>query len=187
MPKHISLDVHMKIIELLVLGNSVTDTAKATSVSESTVRNVQNEFNGGKIAGYETFVDCLPDLKWAAAKFKESGVTVEKAAVGWATYEAIAKLGLPGLDPKEFNAALTRLLRLLPPDFPAGKLVNAAVALLRIEGETGRSYEEIVKAAQDLASKVKSLEGTILSLTQQKDTTEKSIGLRKATSSCLRQ
>jgi hypothetical protein len=165
----------MKIVELLILGNSVPDTAKAVDVSESTVRNVQTEFNAGKISGYESFVDCLPDLKWAAAKLKENGVTLEQAAVGWETYETIAKLGLPGLEPKEFNAALTRLQKLLPPDFPIDKLVNAAVALLKIEVETGLSYEESVKAAQDLATKTKALEGSILSLTQQKASLEKTI------------
>lgn len=175
MPKEIPLDVRMRIIELLILGNSVPETAKATSVSESTVRNVQNDFNAGKITGYEAFIDCLPDLKWVSAKLKENGLSVEKAGVGWATYETIAKLGLPGLDPKDFSAALVRLLRLLPPDFPADKLVNAAVALLRIEVETGRSYEEIVKGAQDLATRVKSLEGTMVSLTQQKESLEKTI------------
>jgi rubrerythrin len=172
----------MRIIELLILGNSVADTAKTAEVSESTVRNVQTEFNAGKIAGYESFVDCLPDLKWAAAKFRENGVTVEKAAVGWATYETIAKLGLPGLDPKEFNTALTRLLKLLPPDFPSDKLVNAAVALLKIEVETGLSYEEMIKAAQGLATKTKALEDNILSLTQQKASFERTIAdLQKQT------
>jgi hypothetical protein len=92
-PKNIPLEVRIKIIELLILGNSVADTAKATNVSESSVRTVQEEFNAGKITGYETFADRLADLNWAAAKLRENGQALEKVDVGWATHETLGETG----------------------------------------------------------------------------------------------
>lgn len=175
MPKIIALSVRAKVIELFILKNAVPAIAEALKISESAVRNIIQEFNRGEVPGFEQFADSLPDLQWAATKFKESGVTLEKAVVGYAMYESVAKLGLPNLEPEKFNAALKRLLKLIPTDHQTEKLVNAAILLLTIEEDTGLSYDGLVKTAYELASRVKSLQATISSLTQQRQTYEKTL------------
>jgi hypothetical protein len=166
LPKILAAEARTKVIQLWIQGTTIESIAEAAAISASSVRNVIKEARSGKFPEYAQFVNVLDDLRWASQQLKTNARTMEQVNVGWAVFSAIDELKA---DPAEIRDALNALLKLASPDFPTQSFARAALALLKIEQDSGRSLQELTKEAAELPTTVEELRKEVKSLTETKN------------------
>ena len=132
-------------------------------VSETTIRNVWNEYTNGDYPEYQEFLPQVNAIRRMHSELQALGLSVGQAAIGLDVYRALLELKIEGTE-------LQRILRMLK-EVAGGTILaefgRAVQQLARLMAETGLSFSQVESLVVTKKSELETLQGKLRSIVEE--------------------
>jgi transposase-like protein len=163
MVERFSDETRHEIVRKMIVDGNVKRVADAVGVSETTVRNVWQEYTDGAFPEYQEFLPHVDTIRCMDSELQALGLSVGQAAIGLDVYRALLELKI---DPTE----LQRILRMLK-QVAGGTLLaefgKAVQELARVMAETGLSFSQVESLVVTKKSELETLQGKLRSIVEE--------------------
>jgi len=165
MPSRISLGNQKRIIRLYLEGHPQSEIADRVGFTQPTVSNEVNKFMGvarsSSLKEASTMYDVtelVDELRALSVDLRRLRKSPRECLEAAKSMRSILEAGLDTTDASDFLRLCKKLQgeSSLPEDY-----LQSAVRLSRLEEETGKGYPQILEDFQDMAKRLKGLEGQI--------------------------
>ena len=168
--KELDFQIKMKVLELYLLGLSADRVAEKSGVSKGAVVALIKDAREGRYPQLE-LKGRIDELHQLAVRLRKENLDIAQAGLGFSFLRRFADIGI---EPEQMEECL-RFCEEISPSPPEG-FIPVAIALLRVEKETGLSYGELALQVNELAGRRQQLIDAIGDL----ETKEKRHGELKA-------
>jgi len=144
--KQISFQAKMEALELYLKGLSANDIVAETGISKGAVVSILKDGREGKFPDLE-LKDRIDQLHRLSMRLKKEELDVPQAKLGFTFFERVQGLGIEPEKVEEWIEFCSEV----SPSPPEG-LIPAAMEVVRIQKETGKSCTEIASEVRELSS-----------------------------------
>jgi multidrug efflux pump subunit AcrA (membrane-fusion protein) len=152
-----------EIVRRMIVHSDVEKVAAAVGVSETTVRNVWNEYANGAFPQYQEFLPHVEVIRRMDSELQALGISVGQAAIGLDVYRALLELKI---EPTE----LQRILRMLK-EVAGGTILaefgKAVQELARVMADTGLSFNQVESLVVTKKSELETLQSKLRSIAEE--------------------
>jgi predicted nucleic acid-binding Zn-ribbon protein len=145
--RELPYQTRMTVLDLYLQGLSADRVAEQSGVSKGAVISIIKDAREGKYPQLE-LKNRVDELHQMAVRLRKEKLDIAQAGVGFSLFRRLAALGIE----PERVAEWLEFCEKISPSPPDG-FVMAAMALLRVEKETGLSYAELTAQVDELASR----------------------------------
>ena len=141
----------MRVLKLYFLGMPYDEIATKVGVAKGSVVNIIEELKKGSYPAFESFVDQVDQLRELATNLRKSGLGLSEASLGLSFFRRLCDLKV---ESQELERWIKLCRNLSSPDYPADKVVQACLRVVKLEEETGLGHEELEAETKRLRSEV---------------------------------
>jgi len=159
MPK-IPVRVRMEVLTLYFEGISYDEIVeemerRGRPVSKGSMVSIVKELREGVYPRFDLVLDQVEHLRQLAIACRKQGLSVSEASLGLILFKRLIRLGV---EPPSVKDWIKMCKRLSPPGYPVERFVNSALMLKELEGETGKSYGELIQSFKETQTGLAKLE-----------------------------
>jgi len=182
--RELPYQTRMTVLDLYLQGLSADRVAEQSGVSKGAVISIIKDAREGRYPQLE-LKNRVDELHQMAVRLRKEKLDIAQAGLGFSLFRRLVALGI---EPELMEGWLEFCEKISPS--PPDGFITAAMALLRIEKETGLSYAELIAQVNELASRRQQLINVIGDLeTKEKRSSElkAEIGQSEKRGSALRE
>lgn len=135
--------------------------AARTGVSKGSVVTIVEQLKAGKIPGFKDLGEIAEELRELSVKLKKQGLSASEAALGFTFFQQLAELGI---EPELLRQWVKLCREIVPEESTRRSLLHAAARLVKVEEDTGVTYDELTARCEAKAAEAKQLEARITAL-----------------------
>lgn len=144
--RQLGFQVKMRVLDLYLQGLSADRVAERSGVSKGAVIAIIKDAREGQYPQLE-LKGMIDELHQLTVRLRKENLDIAQASLGFSFFRRLADMGI---EPARMEVWL-RFCEEISPRPPEG-LIPAAIALLRVEKETGSSYAELASQVNELSS-----------------------------------
>jgi len=148
----------MEVLKLYFEGWSYDKISEACGVSRGSVVNVINELKRGVYPEFDDLLGQIDTLRNLAVELKKLGLKPSQALLAAIFMRRLMRLGV---EPSNIEVWIKLCEKLFTPEYPQDRVVNAAMKLIKLEEEEGKSLEELSVELEALPEKIKQAKSSL--------------------------
>jgi predicted nucleic acid-binding Zn-ribbon protein len=144
--RQISFQIKMEALDLYLQGFSANEIVTKTGISKGTIISILKDAREGRFPGLE-LKERIDELHSLSVRLKKERVDLSQAKLGFSFFKRLLDMDIEPDRIKEWVDFCSEI----SPSPPEG-FIPAAMELLNIEKETGKTYAEIAFEVKELSS-----------------------------------
>jgi len=156
--REIPVKKRMEVLKLYFEGESYDKIANACGISKGSVVNIINEMKKGFYPEFDSLLGQVDMLRDLAVELRKLGLKASQALLATVFMRRLMNLGVK---PSSVEPWIKLCQKLSTPEYSQDKVVNAAMKLIKLEEEEGKSLEELLVELEALPEKLKQAKSSL--------------------------